>query len=213
MKIFKFGIVIAIAILFVTAKAKPSPKSLGGGCLEADILFITDWSGSIQGHEAVVVSALNSYINGFTLSPDGVKIGIMTFSGGAEIECPLTASRNRLDSSLVRLRFRVPGGDTKLNSALVLSPKVFNQSTMERDKSPSMRIIIFMSDGDSNDQADAKISAQTLKDDGVIIYVIGIGDIKDDPRKALKDIASPDAYMEIDYESLKKTLQRMDLCG
>lgn len=213
MKIVNYGIVIAIAMLFITAKAPPSPKFLGGGCLEADILFITDWSGSIQGHEKTVVNAFASYISEFTLSPDGVKIGILTFSGHAELECPLTADKNKLDSSLIRLRFRYPGGDTKLNSGLIFSPSIFNQSTIERDKTASMQIIIFMTDGDAPDQADAIISAKTLKDEGVIIYVIGIGDIKDDPRKAMKKIASPDSYLEIDYESLKKTLQRMDLCG
>lgn len=213
MKIFKFGIVIAIAFLFVTAKAPPSPKDLGGGCLEADILFITDWSGSIQGHEKPVVDALASYISGFTLSPDGVKIGIMTFSGSAELECPLTANRDRLDSSWARLRFRVPGGDTKLSPALEHSPEIFNQSTIERDKTASMQIIIFMSDGDGTDKEEAVVSAQTLKDQGVVVYVIGIGLINDFAHDALLKIASPNSYIQIDYESLKKTLQRMDLCG
>lgn len=214
MKVLKFGIVLAIAILFITAKAPPSPKdSLGGGCLEADILFITDWSGSIDGHQSQVVRAADAFINGFELSPNGVKIGIMSFSGSAQIDCPLTANKAQLDTVLFGLRFRVPGGDTKLNSALVNAPQLFNQSTIERDKTADMQIIIFMSDGDGTDNAAAITSAKTLKDQGVIIFAIGIGDIKDAPRKDLKNIASPDSYLEINYESLRKTLQGLDLCG
>ncbi len=100
---------------------------------------------------------------------EGDRIGLVAFAGTAFIQCPLTLDYGAfnlflddLDTSLI------PVGGTAIGEAIKKSLSAFN------DKVKKHKAIVLITDGEDH-QGNAVEMAKTAREQGIIIYTIGVG--------------------------------------
>jgi len=99
----------------------------------------------------------------------GDRIGLVAFSGGAFLSCPLTLDYNGFMLSLDGLRIGViPKGGTSISSAIREAIRSY------RGGNQKYKILIIITDGEDH-EGDARRAAEMARENGIIIYCIGIG--------------------------------------
>lgn len=100
---------------------------------------------------------------------DKDRIGMVVFAGDAYLQLPVTSDYISAKTFVKGLApGLVPRQGTSVSSAIDLATRSFS------DQSTRSRAIILITDGESHDD-DPLQSAQAAKDQGVIIYTVGIG--------------------------------------
>ncbi|XP_071146006.1 collagen alpha-4(VI) chain-like [Mytilus edulis] len=155
----------------------------------ADIFFIADSSTSIG------ITAFNelkrfatSVVNRFTIGPDHIKIGLITFSDDAEIQFKLNTYVRK--SAIINAILNIPytTGITNTHKALQLLYKDgFTRASGKRGNTVP-KIAIVVTDGASTKPLHTKIQAVKAKNQGIIIFAIGVGPYID--QKELDIMAS-----------------------
>lgn len=182
------------------------------GCLEADIVFLLDTSSSVRGYESFIAGALETFVDGVTLSPDGIKVGCISFTSLVTDEQSLTTEKDILYEWVDSLKARVAMGGTAMVPALGLAQSFFAESALVRGASV-LRVIICISDGELGDWEDSQIWAHWLKSQGIVIFCVNVNEEGIEGTEILKQIASdPSHYVATDYPSLTATIQQMDMC-
>ena len=98
------------------------------------------------------------------------RIGLLSFAGTSFLECPLTLDRNSLLTKLGELDSSLlPVGGTNIQQALEKAQEEFQAVPGDH------RVIILISDGDEV-QGQYQDAVNKLKEEGIPVYVIGIGD-------------------------------------
>lgn len=98
------------------------------------------------------------------------RIGLISFAGTSFLECPLTLDRNTLMTKLEELDSSLlPVGGTNIQQALEKAQDEFQAVPGDH------RVIILISDGDEV-QGQYQEAVNKLKEEGIPVYVIGIGD-------------------------------------
>lgn len=187
----------------------------GQECLEADIVFILDWSSSVDTKGQFIAEAAIEFVKEMKLGPSLVKIGLIPFNSFllTQYATPCSYDRELLEERLSRLASSVPANLTYMYESFFLAEEYFQKSVEERGKEPRWKIIVIISDGEeSQGSANASVvKAIELKSEGVIIYAIsvdGSGGIEH-----LKNLSSGDGfYIEMDYRSLKNGMKDWDPC-
>ncbi len=130
--------------------------------------------------------------------PAGIThyIGVVTFSGSAQVVCPLTADYNEAKNTIIRLGTIAW---TNLGAGL-------DVALQELSKLPSgKKFIILLSDGMTNTGKTREKILQTsvaeARRQGICIYTVGFGDPGDIDEKFLKDIASQSGCGTYNYAS------------
>ena len=102
----------------------------------------------------------------------GASIGLVTFSGKAELTCPLTDDYEfyRLALSDVGI-YSAPVGGTNLGDAIAAARRAFGGEKLHD------RVIILLTDGEDQGGTAVDEAAKAHKA-GIIVYTIGIGDAK-----------------------------------
>jgi Ca-activated chloride channel homolog len=98
-------------------------------------------------------------------SPPGIRIGIIAFSGAAEVVAPRTADHQQVDAALEQVP--LPNGATAIGDALKLAAQQFPPK--------GHRVIILITDGVNNTGTDPNEMAQWLGAHHVPVYTVGIG--------------------------------------
>jgi Ca-activated chloride channel homolog len=98
-------------------------------------------------------------------APAGTRIGIIAFSGAAEIVAPLSADHQLVSSALDEVP--APNGATAIGDALKLAAQTLPPS--------GHRVVILITDGVNNTGTDPMEVAQWLGAHHVPIYTVGIG--------------------------------------
>ncbi|MDR4496534.1 MAG: VWA domain-containing protein [Candidatus Scalindua sp.] len=100
---------------------------------------------------------------------DGDRVGLVAFAGSVFIQCPLTLDYaafnlflDDLDTDLI------PVGGTAIGEAIRKSITAFT------DKSKKHKAIVLITDGEDH-RGNAVDMAKAAKDEGIIIYTIGVG--------------------------------------
>ncbi|CAM4596269.1 unnamed protein product, partial [Lepidochelys kempii] len=170
------------------------------GCVdteEADIYFLMDGSGSIFPNDFQDMKVfMNELIRTFQVSANGVRFGVVQYASTPQTELVIS----QYDSvNQVKVAVRVihqSGAGTNTGDALRYMKSLFAKAT--RDNVPKMLIVI--TDGESQDQVTK--AAEELRQEGIVIYAIGI---RYAVKKELKDIAGTEERMFFvnDFDSLK----------
>jgi Ca-activated chloride channel homolog len=98
-------------------------------------------------------------------APTGIKIGLITFSGNAELIAPLSANKEATSAAIDQIP--APNGATAIGDALRLAATQFPPT--------GHNVIVLITDGVNNTGVDPQDMAEYLGAHHVPIYTIGIG--------------------------------------
>ncbi len=100
---------------------------------------------------------------------DGDRVGLVAFAGSVFIQCPLTLDYGAFSLFLDDLNTNlIPVGGTAIGDAINKSMAAFN------DKSKKHKAIVLITDGEDH-RGNAIEMAKAAKEQGIIIYTIGVG--------------------------------------
>lgn len=157
---------------FVTLSLSASPDIQSN---PTDIILILDRSGSMAGiplqETKLGAKAFIDIIAEATEgSPgqigSGSRIGMVSFSTIATKDVPLTTSVADLNLAIDALG---AGGNTNHADAFKKARELFDP------QSPNNKVIVMFTDGNTTVGADPSLEAKAARDEGIIIYCIGLG--------------------------------------
>uniref|UniRef100_A0A8C5F2N1 VWFA domain-containing protein n=1 Tax=Gopherus evgoodei TaxID=1825980 RepID=A0A8C5F2N1_9SAUR len=170
------------------------------GCVdteEADIYFLIDGSGSIYPNDFQDMKVfMNEMISMFQVSANGVRFGVVQYESIPQTEFTISQYNSVKQLKEAVRVIQQLGGGTNTGDALRYMKSLFVKAA--RDSVPKLLIVI--TDGESQDQVTK--AAEELRQEGIIIYAIGV---KNAVKKELKDIAGTEDRMFFvnDFDSLK----------
>ena len=148
------------------------------GCLkteEADIYFLIDESGSITENEFQMMKKfILELMFMFHIGPKQVRVGLVKFSSKPKLEFNLLETKDRASLDAAVQKVYLDGGGTKIGLALDRMQSLFQEAVASRPNPDIPRILIVITDGVSEDNP--KPPAQELREQGIIIYTIGVKD-------------------------------------
>lgn len=180
---------------------------LGGDCTKFDLIILCDYSGSIKGHENTIATAVNVFSKGLYVGEEDIKLGIVVFSGGSDIFCPLTTDTVKLNKRLETLYSLESMTNTDLTSGLLSCYDEFKI----RGREDVPRAIIIISDGMPDRQEESLLFANQLKLMDIKIFSLLI-DASLTDESYMEKLSSPNAYFNTNYQILLKTLQNINFC-
>ncbi|XP_055507004.1 collagen alpha-1(XIV) chain-like [Leucoraja erinacea] len=174
----------------------------------ADIVFLVDgsWSIGTQNFEKIQ-DFLYTLVDGFDVGEDKVRIGLIQYSDNPHTEFFLNTFRdkNEILQKIQQLPYKGGGTRTGLGLKLMLN-MLFVASAGSRALMGVPQVAIVITDGQSQDNVE--LPAKALKEQGIIVYAIGIREAKEEE---LKEIASQPAsdyvYNVADFNALSEISQ------
>lgn len=164
--VFRIAWIVALAAL-VVGLAGPHLR-LPVPIADGNVFICIDTSGSMASTDvtptraAAAAAAARAFIEE---SPTGVKIGLISFAGNAELIAPLSANKERTLAALDQIPG--PNGATAIGDALRLAASQFPPA--------GHRVVVLITDGVNNTGVDPQEMAQYFGAHHVPIYTIGIG--------------------------------------
>ena len=139
-----------------------------------DVVFLLDFSGSVDDTYSLVLNFIKHVVHGLEFSFDRTRVALATFSDRTDVKFHLNTYNNKYDV-LNALAFRMTRGRTNTQEALrIARDDMF--SSRNGDRSGVANKLIILTDGGSNMRSDQTLQrAVDLKNDGVTIYVVSIG--------------------------------------
>lgn len=151
-----------------------------------DVVIALDFSKSMLARDVRPnrIDRAKAEITRFIEELGGDRVGIVAFAGET-MEFPMT-----VDYAAVELFFRdlgpydMPVGGTAIGRALVASKRLLDRSQPEdvpgQEQQERSRVVILMTDGEDH-EGDPVEAARELADDGIRVYVVGIGSRTGEP--------------------------------
>ncbi|CAN2389704.1 von Willebrand factor type A domain, partial [Pristimantis euphronides] len=176
----------------------------------ADIVFLVDGSWSIGAENfKSMQNFLYTMINGFDISQDNIRIGLIQYSDEPRTEFYLNSYDKKEDVLQYIENLKYKGGGTQTGESLqFMLENHFIESAGGRAKDGVPQIAVVITDGQSQD--DIKKPATQVKNSGITIYAIGI---KDASLTELNEIATdPDekhVYNVADFTALQGISQNI----
>lgn len=180
-----------------------SPKS----CLEMDIIFLVDLSGSVAYHQDDIADALTGFINEFDLSNETIRMGIVMFGADATTLSELTSNKNKIYDAINFIRNNDILRVSNMYDGIIVSIREFNKSP--RSFVPKHLIII--SDGGVDTPMLCKEMLEQAKLQDIAICTILANGMNVD-ESFLKDIASNGCYVKTNYNLLVNEIKKLELC-
>ncbi|XP_017569855.2 collagen alpha-6(VI) chain isoform X1 [Pygocentrus nattereri] len=169
-----------IHVLCTTVEeAKRQVSHVPQGCKAnlADIVFLVDGSSSIGDEDFLKVKQfIHTFIEGLDVRSDKIRVGLVQFSNDPHQEILLGkyTDKNELLEKVNELIYRK--GGTETGKALsFLQNHYFTQAGGSRIGQNVPQIAVVITDGDSSD--DMKKPATELRNKGVLIFTIGVGEV------------------------------------
>lgn len=203
-----FCILFILVLSILTARPQKS-LDLTDPKIGIDVVLVLDGSGSmfIDDIKPTRLDASRSVIKDFVSRLKTDRVSLVVFSETAHTLCPLTFDYAIINYYLDlmnedNLYLFVSGGLTAIGDGIVLGSEKFEKDT-ERTK-----VMILLTDGDSNTGIDTIIAAKYANDDDIKIYTIFVGDSTyTSPQQSLQEIADiteGKSYIADDKASLEQ---------
>ena len=167
-------------ILFVLALARPQQALEQREIYRSgvDMIIALDASGSmaaedLQGNRLISAKKI---IQDFVIRRENDRIGLIVFGERAITKAPLTFDREMIVNLIEKIEIGIAGDGTAIGQAIV------NAVNRIRDSEAKSKLVILVTDGESNAGAIGLIEAARLaKELGIRIYTIGIGSAEGAP--------------------------------
>ena len=192
------------ALLLIAAATRPQTRfaRVSRSTDAIAIMMVVDVSGSMEALDLSPQNTLNTPAEKTRL--DVVKqtfadfirerpsdlIGLVTFGGFAATRSPLTLDHAALLNVLGGVAIPSPGPDTHKEELLTaIGDALTTACARLQDAEPTTRIIVLLSDGDSNTGLfTPEQAAQTAKELGIRVYTIGVGSSDRVARVRVRDV-------------------------
>ncbi|CAN8006554.1 unnamed protein product [Ixodes hexagonus] len=167
-----------------------------------DIVFVLDESGSIGADVFPAELVFTEMVARLLLvSPEYSRLTVMTFSNDNFVH--IDHVRNGWDANMCKFVHdvnKIPyrSGGTRTKEALQ-----YARTILQSARPDANRIVVLISDGQANGGSEPQAIAQRLRNEGVIIFGVGVASINE---AELLDVASGSAYtyMLKNFEYIKK---------
>lgn len=171
----------------------------------ADLVFLLDQSSSINLDDYGIMKNFTAeVVNSFEVSEKFVHIGLAQFSDRSLDEFDLNKYFKKEDVITHILKMEYYGGDTYIGKALVNIMEYFKTSRGSRDK--ISKNLVLITDGDSHD--DVEDEGYRLREMGVEVFAIGIGDVHD--LELLQITGSPERLFNVrNFKSLANIKKKL----
>ena len=177
----------------------------GSACGKVDVVIVADYSGSMDGSEYHVTSAIEEFVESLDVSPEGVNIAIISFHSFVYVQTPLTGDRAQLRGAVSVLRKEVATGTTKMDMALSQAKvELFSQ------RLNATKIVVLITDGYPDSKESTSAEGRDLLNMGVRLCGVYIGD-GDDGAKFLNDVTMG-CYSRSTPLSLIEALKKITIC-
>ena len=148
---------------------------------QSTVVLTVDVSGSMAAQDVAPtrIEAARQAADAFLDEvPEGVKVGLVSFSDGANVEIAPTTDLDQVRAAVARLQ---PGGGTALGDAIARSADLARSSVQATDQSSGTTegapaVVLLLSDGaNSTGSLDPQAGAQVAEKDGVPIHTVALG--------------------------------------
>jgi collagen type VI alpha len=149
----------------------------GEKCIQGDVIFILDSSGSIKIENwKFVLNFVNEAIKRMDVSPRATRVGLVTFGNRAHIIFNLNNFTTSDEMYPIVSAARFLDENTNTSGGLYAARSImFTEENGDRPKAPNMAIVI--TDGESTYDHNKTIPyAQEAKNEGILMISIGVGD-------------------------------------
>ncbi|MFH1057731.1 MAG: vWA domain-containing protein [Pseudomonadota bacterium] len=143
--------------------AKPAP-------VVTDVLLLVDCSGSMEGPSLAQAKAAAASFASVLIGPD-FRVGVVAFESTPSEVAPLSSSIEQAEKALSEISAT---GGTSIALALEMANTIFAKPSVTGAPA-RRRAVVVLSDGQDSDSAQMQAQAQRLKDAGVDIFAIGLG--------------------------------------
>ena len=171
----------------------------------ADIVFLVDGSSSIGiDNFKSAREFLKSVVTGLDIGPDKVRIGLAQYSDEPHQEFLLKDHMDKSSLLTALDEFPYRTGNTATGKAMkFLVTRYFTEDAGSRAKERVPQIAVIITDGDSGD--DVVAPAKSLRQHGVIVFGIGVGQANLTELKAIANRPSERFLLTIDnYQALQR---------
>ena len=171
----------------------------------ADIVFLVDGSSSIGiDNFKSARDFLKSVVTGLDIGPDKVRIGLAQYSDEPHQEFLLKDHMDKSSLLTALDEFPYRTGNTATGKAMdFLVTRFFTEDAGSRAKERVPQIAVVITDGDSGD--DVVAPAKSLRQHGVIVFGIGVGQANLTELKAIANRPSERFLLTIDsYQALQR---------
>lgn len=139
--------------------------------MKADIMFLVDSSGSIGlENYGKMKTFMKNLLAKIQIGPDKTQIGVVQFSGNNKEEFQLNKYFTQKEISDAIDRMSLIGQTTLTGSALTFTNQYFTHPKGSR--LGVKKFLILITDGEAQD--DVRDPARALRDNGVIIFSVGV---------------------------------------
>ncbi|XP_076827632.1 collagen alpha-6(VI) chain isoform X2 [Brachyhypopomus gauderio] len=184
------GTIRGLLFVFISASCLLASHAQKTVCTQealADIVFLVDGSWSIGSENFQKIrDFLITLVNSLDVRLDKVRIGMVQYSNEPRMEFYLNSFQDKQEvlNYITTLPYKGGGTRTGLGLAFLLRQQ-FVEAAGSRAKEGVPQIAVVITDGQSQD--DVEPFAREMKQQGIILYAIGI---KDADMKQLKEIAT-----------------------
>ncbi|XP_026518867.1 collagen alpha-6(VI) chain-like, partial [Terrapene carolina triunguis] len=170
-----------------------------------DVVFVIDGSGSISPEQYQTMKKfMIDLVKKSDVAPDRVQFGAVKYSDEPETFFYLNTYTTKSEIVEAIQNDVTKGGSTYTAKAIGYSEALFAQEHGGRKSKGVPQILIVITDGDSQDAPQLNDTAKRLRDNGIIIYAVGIEGAK--PDELLAMAGSKDKYYYVNtFEGLKNT--------
>lgn len=169
-----------------------------------DVVFIIDTSGSLNHTDLEYsIDFLYDVTEFLTIGPSDIKISIITFSNVSIVRHDFNSLSTQSDvlTALLNLKSLTTAGGTKTYEALDDASNLFTSGSSGRRTGVNQTVVV-LTDGKSDNLLFTNASAQTLQNQGIEVFSVGVGSEVVDDKTELYAIASnPDSYYQHDIEN------------
>lgn len=172
---------------------------------EQKIYFVCDNSGSVSGDPADQINQATKNMMSIMSAPenkDGFRVSVIMFGSNADLVCEDKAPQD------VNLAVDGNGGGTELTPALDIVAKLEGKALIRPNRVKVNSMMIILSDGGFGDTAQSIQMIDGLKQQGMQVMTIGVGDACDEA--VLRNAAtSSDFYAKTDGSGLMSLLAKV----
>ena len=219
---FSFVILFSIWLLLLAALAAPelvgkpekTIKTSRNFLILADLSFsmaVRDWV--IDSKSTTRWNAVKSIMQDFIIERKSDKMGLVFFGSNAYIQAPFTTDLKVVQTMMDEADVGMAGQMTNIGKAIIKGMDMF-----ERDSIPT-KVMLLLTDGVDAGTSIAPLDAATIaKENGVIIYTVGIGnpgssssDLDERTLTKIASLTNGKYFLAKDSEALKNIYEELEL--
>ncbi len=205
---FKNVLLLAAFALAGFSLARPQWGSVeaGNGWLGEDVVFVLDCSQSMTVSDVLPsrMQRAKFAMLDFVRKQNHGRVGLVTFAGGAFIQCPLTFDADAFEETLLSVDEKtIPIPGTDIGRAL-------NEANHAMEKGSRHKMVVLVTDGEDLEKSGVA-TAKRLATNGVVVFTVGVGTPAGKEIQTLNAAGQPELLRDAKGEIIRSQLDETTL--